>query len=113
MLAGVAGALDPAGAEMSVTGVPSGEVSRALMDGSGAAYVLAIPSDTTLGCTEPALHSADSPTPGAAGQDPHMGIVPLIQTRATAIVRLDAIARIAATAASPSFVVEGQGGDAR
>jgi hypothetical protein len=113
LLAGVARALDPAGAEMSVMGVPSGEVSRALMDDSGAAYVVAIPSDTSLGCTEPALHSADSPTPGAPGQDPHMGIVPLIQTRATAIVRLDAIARIASAAASPSFVVEGQGGDAR
>ena len=113
LLAGVARALDPAGAEMSVTGVPSGEVSRALMDDSGAAYIVAIPSDPSLGCTEPASHSAASPTPGAAGEHPHTDIVPLIQTRATAIVRLDAIARIASTAASPSFVVEGQGGDAR
>jgi hypothetical protein len=113
LLAGVAGALDPVGTEMSVTGVPSGEVSRALMDDRGAAYVVAIPSGTSLGCSEAGLHAAASLAPGAVGQDPHPGIVPLIQTRATAIVRLDAVARIAGTAASLGFVVERQGGDGR
>jgi len=107
LLAAVAGTLDPTGAEMSVKGIPSGDVSRALMDGSSAAYVVAIPSDTSLVCTEPSSQSADSPAPGAAIRDQYLSIVPLIQTRARAIVRVDAVARIAGAAASGGVVVEG------
>jgi hypothetical protein len=107
LLAGVAGTLDPAGTEMSVKGIPSGDVSRALLDGSSAAYVVSIPSDTSLVCSGPSSQSADSPAPGTATRDQYLGIIPLIQTRAAAIVRVDAVARIAGAAASAGVVMVG------
>jgi hypothetical protein len=98
LLAGVAAAINPGGSEMPATGVSSSDVSRALDDSNSAAYVVAISPDTSLRCTESRPHFADSPPLP-------VGIVPLIQTRPAAIVRLDAVARIAA--ASAGAVVAG------
>jgi hypothetical protein len=81
LLAGVTPALGRMGTEMYVMGLPAGELPRAAMDAGAAASIIAIPAVTPRLCGEaPALPA----------------LVPLIETRAWAIVRRDAVSRIAA-----------------
>jgi hypothetical protein len=87
LLAGVAPALGRMGTETYATGLPAGELPRAVVDATGAAYIIAIPSATPLLC-------------GEARRLP--AIVPLIETRAWAIVRRDAASRIAALSGRPA-----------
>jgi hypothetical protein len=86
LLAGMAPALGRMDTEMYATGLPAGELPGAVTDGSGGAYIIAIPSATLQLC-------------GEAGALP--AIVPLIQTRAWAIVRRDGVSRIAALGGRP------------
>jgi hypothetical protein len=69
------------GTEMYATGLPASEFPRAVKDASGTAYIVAIPSVTLPSCGEARAFPA---------------VVPLIETRAWAIVRRDAVSRIAA-----------------
>jgi hypothetical protein len=98
-LSAVAPTLDPSGAEMSVTGLSSRVFTHALQDGRSAAFIVMIPSAASLSC-------ADAPPPGATPAGAGPGIIPLIETRAVAIVRLDLAARIASAARSASVVVD-------
>jgi len=81
LLAGVAPALGRTGTEMYAAGLPASELPPAVMDASGTAYIVAIPSVTPPSCGEARAFPA---------------IVPLIETRAWAVVRRDAVSRIAA-----------------
>ncbi len=81
LLAGVAPALGRMGTEMYATGLLASELPRAVMDASGAAYIVANPSVTPPSCGEARALPA---------------VVPLIETRAWAIVRRDAVSHVAA-----------------
>ncbi len=98
-LAAVAPTLDPSGAEMVVTGLSSRVFADALQDERSAAFIVMIPSAASLSC-------AGAPTPGATPDGPGPGIIPLIETRAVAIVRLELAARIASAARSGGVVVD-------
>jgi hypothetical protein len=98
-LSAVAPTLDPSGAEMSVTGLSARVFTRALQDGRSAAFIVVIPSTASRSC-------AGAPTPGATPDGVGPGIIPLIETRAVAIVRLDLAGRIASAARSASVVVD-------
>jgi hypothetical protein len=98
-LSAVAPTLDPSGAEMSVTGLSAPVFTRALRDGRSAAFIVVIPSTASRSC-------AGAPTPGATPDGVGPGIIPLIETRAAAIVRLDVAGRIASAARSASVVVD-------
>jgi len=98
-LSAVAPTLDPSGAEMSVTGLSSPVFTQALQDGRSAAFIVVIPSTASRSC-------AGAPTPGATPDGVGPGIIPLIETRAVAIVRLDLVGRIASAAHSASVVVD-------
>jgi hypothetical protein len=98
-LSAVAPTLDPSGAEMSVTGLSSRVFTHALQDGRSAAFIAVIPSAASRSC-------AGAPTPGATPDGVGPGIIPLIETRAVAIVRLDVAGRIASAARSASVVVD-------
>ena len=98
-LSAVAPALDPSGAEMSVTGLSARVFTRALRDGGSAAFIVVIPSTASRSCT-------GAPAPGATPDGVGPGIIPLIETRAAAIVRLDVAGRIASALRSASVVVD-------
>jgi hypothetical protein len=90
-------ALDPKGTEMSVRGLPSDALRQALLDGSAAAYIVAIPSGSRP-CDPSHPAPAASASSGLTPGEESPGIVPLIETRAVAIVRLDAATRITTAA---------------
>jgi hypothetical protein len=98
-LSAVAPTLDPGGAEMSVTGLSARAFTRALQDGRSAAFIVVIPSIASRSC-------AGAPSSGATPDGVGPGIIPLIETRAVAIVRLDLAGRIASAARSASVVVD-------
>jgi hypothetical protein len=98
-LSAIAPTLDPGGTEMSVTGLSSRVFTHALQDGRSAAFIVMIPSAASLPC-------ADAPPPGATPAGAGPGIIPLIETRAVAIVRLDLAGRLASAAHSATVVVD-------
>ena len=99
LLGGVAPALGRMGAEMYATGLPARDLPRAVMEASGEAYVVAIPSPTLQSCGETGAIPASAPRLTMQSGDRQAAIVPLIETRAWAIVRRDAVSRIAALGA--------------
>jgi hypothetical protein len=101
-LSAVAPTLDPGGAEMSVTGLSSRVFTHALQDGRSPAFIVMIPFAASLSC-------ADAPAPGVTPAGVGPGIIPLIETRAVAIVRLDLAARLASAAHSATVVVDDGG----
>ncbi|MFI5248757.1 MAG: hypothetical protein ACHQTF_02240 [Gemmatimonadales bacterium] len=96
LLAGVAPALSPMSAEMYATGLPARELPRALMDARSTAYIVAIPLPAAPSCGETGAFPASGPRMTMQSGDRQAAIVPLIETRAWAIVRRDAIPHIAA-----------------
>jgi hypothetical protein len=98
-LSAVAPTLDPSGAEMSVTGLSSRAFTRVLQDRQSAAFIVVIPSAPSPACP-------DALTPGVTPDGVGSVIIPLIETRAVAVVRLDLAGRIARAARSASVVVD-------
>ena len=96
LLAGVAPALGAMGEEMYATGLPARDLPRAVMDASGAAYIVATPSPGPRSCGETGAFQASAPRVIMQSGGRQAAMVPLIETRAWAIVRRDALSRIAA-----------------
>jgi hypothetical protein len=96
LLAGVAPALGRAGTEMYAMGLPASELPRAASDTSERAYIVAIPLRTPPSCGDDAAFPPSAPGFTIASGDRQTATVPLIETRAWAIVRRDAVSRIAA-----------------
>jgi hypothetical protein len=96
LVAGAAPALFRAGAEVYATGVSAKEFPAAVSDGSGAAYIVAIPSPAPASCGGAGALPANASGPATQTGDLRPAIVPLVETRAWAIVRRDAVSRIAA-----------------
>ena len=102
-LSALAPGLDPMAHEMHVVGVPADQFTRALAAGTAAAYVVAVPSRMAPSCRDERL-LADAvpwlplPADGRTGD-----IVPLIETRARAIVSRNAVAWIGAGGDSASL----------
>jgi hypothetical protein len=102
-LAVLAPRFDPTRTEMSVVGLPAEQFARALSDGTAGGFVVAIPSRTSTTCRD--QHRLNDTIPWLAlGTDSRGGeVVPLIETRARAIVRRDAVARISVVGDSASL----------
>jgi hypothetical protein len=102
-LADLAPRFDPTGTALSVVGLPAEQFARALSDGAAAAFVVAFPSRTSTTCHD--QHQLIETIPWLAlGTDgPGGEVVPLIETRARAIVRRDAVARIGVVGDSASL----------
>jgi hypothetical protein len=96
LLARVAPGLVRMGAEMYAAGLPASEFPRAAMINRGAASIVAIPSLTPTACSDANALLANAPGLPIQSGDRQTATVPLIETRAWAIVRRDAVSRIAA-----------------
>jgi hypothetical protein len=93
LLAGIAPALGRTRSEMYAAGLPASELARAMMDGSGAASIVALPLPS---CGDAGALPANALRLTIQSSERQLAIVPLIETRAWAIVRRDAVPRIAA-----------------
>jgi hypothetical protein len=96
LLAGVAPVIGRPGGEIYATGLPATELARAIAAPGGAMYIVAVSSPAPPSCTaaDTSLANVQGITIEPGGRQ--AGIVPLIETRAWAIVRRDAIQRIVA-----------------
>ena len=74
-------------AALRATGLPPDELARALAAGGDAAYVLPLPARTLDPCRDARALRRSAPWLGGAGAAPFSTLVPLVDTRARAIVR--------------------------
>jgi len=110
-LAALAPGLDPTGAEISAIGVTGEELARTLAPGTGAitaAYIVAVPSPSSGACELGRQLVARMPSLSPSFRDRAAEAIPLIETRARAIVRRDALARIGAIGDSMPLAQSGR-----